>query len=233
MVVAISATYYLFIGEIMKKVNCLILAIATMITTSASAEGVVNNWKNANGDVWKSASGECWRNAEWTPETAAVNCGGALKAPEPAPIPKPVAAPVVVSPPAPPPVVEAVATKITLQADALFNFDSSALKPAGKEALDNLATKVKDVHLEAFVATGYTDWTGSIEYNKKLSLNRAESVKTYLVGKGLPADKIFVEGKGKSHFVASNSTKEGRAKNRRVDIEVVGTTMIKNNATAN
>lgn len=70
---------------------------------------------------------------------------------------------------------------------------------------------------------GHTDSVGPEEYNQRLSVRRAESVKAHLVGQGIEANRIYTEGKGESQPVADNSTKEGRAKNRRVEIEVVGT----------
>ena len=74
---------------------------------------------------------------------------------------------------------------------------------------------------EVIVAVGHTDWIGTDKYNQKLSERRANAVKAYLVSKGVPAEKIFTEGKGKKQPIASNKTREGRAKNRRVEVEVV------------
>ena len=113
--------------------------------------------------------------------------------------------------------------KVSYSADALFDFDKSVLKPAGKEALDDLASKLKGINLEVIIAVGHTDGIGSDKYNDKLSVRRAESVKAYLQSKGVEANRIYTEGKGKKQPVADNKTKEGRAKNRRVDIEVVAT----------
>jgi len=116
-----------------------------------------------------------------------------------------------------------VASKVTYGADAFFDFDKSVLKPEGKAKLDDLVSKIKGVNLEVIVAVGHTDSIGTAAYNQKLSVRRAESVKAYLVSKGIEKNRIYTEGKGKTQPIASNKTKEGRAKNRRVEIEVVGT----------
>jgi len=105
----------------------------------------------------------------------------------------------------------------------LFDFDKSVLKPEGKAKLDDLANKVKAINLEVVIAIGHTDSIGSDAYNQKLSVRRAESVKAYLVSKGVEPNRIYTEGKGEKQPVASNKTKEGRQKNRRVEIEVIGT----------
>jgi OOP family OmpA-OmpF porin len=112
---------------------------------------------------------------------------------------------------------------VTLAADVLFDFDKAVLKPAGKEKLDDLAAKVKAINLEVVIAIGHTDSIGSDAYNQKLSVRRAESVKAYLVSKGVEPNRIYTEGKGEKQPVASNKTKDGRQKNRRVEIEVIGT----------
>lgn len=125
----------------------------------------------------------------------------------------PVALPVVV--PAP------VATKVSLSADALFDFDQSALKPAGMRKLDSLLESTKGVQLDVVIAVGHTDSVGSEDYNNRLSLARAESVKDYLVSQGVDIKRVRAVGRGESQPIADNSTKAGRALNRRVDVEVV------------
>ena len=187
----------------------LVLAIAAASATSAvSAQesGEVNNWRNPFGDVWKNGTNElCWRNNFWTPATGIPGCDGVpvAQAPE-----VPVVAPTV--------------TKVTLNADTFFDFDKSTIKPEGRQVLDQVADTVQSINLETLIATGHTDSIGSDAYNQKLSERRANAVKTYLVNKGVPADRIYTEGKGKAQPVASNKTREGRAQNRRVEIEIVG-----------
>jgi OOP family OmpA-OmpF porin len=140
--------------------------------------------------------------------------------PAPAPAPAPVVKP---EPPKPAPPPKPVAEKVTLAADVLFDFDKSVIKPDGKNKLDDLSQKVRAINLEVVIAIGHADWIGSDAYNQKLSVRRAESVKAYLVSKGVEPNRIYTEGKGEKQPVASNKTSEGRAKNRRVEIEVIGT----------
>ena len=112
---------------------------------------------------------------------------------------------------------------MTFAADAFFDFDKSVLKPEGKAKLDDLASKLQGMNLEVIIAVGHTDSVGTDAYNQKLSVRRAEAVKGYLVSKGIEANRVYTEGKGEKQPVADNKTAAGRAKNRRVEIEVVGT----------
>ena len=190
----------------MKNLKNLAALVATAALATAAMAQNVDNWRSASGDVWKNSTGLCWRDANWTPATAAPGCDGAVAA-----APKAAAAPV------------AAASKVTYAADAFFDFDKSVLKPAGKAKLDDLVSKVKGINLEVIIAVGHTDSIGTDAYNQKLSVRRAESVKAYLISKGIEKNRIYTEGKGEKQPVADNKTKEGRAKNRRVEIEVVGT----------
>jgi OOP family OmpA-OmpF porin len=112
---------------------------------------------------------------------------------------------------------------VVIQADALFDFDKSVLRPDGKQSIDDAMGKIRGTDLEMVIATGHTDSVGTDAYNQKLSERRAAAVKDYLVSKGIPAAKITTIGKGESQPVATNKTAEGRQKNRRVDIEFKGT----------
>ena len=147
----------------------------------------------------------------------------AAPAPTPAPAPAPAPQPVQQVKPAEAPKPKPVAEKVTFASDVLFDFDKSILKNEGKNKLDDLASKVKAINLEVVIAIGHTDSIGSDAYNQKLSVRRAESVKAYLVSKGIEPNRIYTEGKGEKQPVASNKTKDGRQKNRRVEIEVIGT----------
>ncbi len=216
----------------MKKLNKVAMLLASAALASAAGAQTIDNWRNGTGDlVWKNGTNElCWRDANWTPATAAVGCDGAIVAKPAAPAakPAPAPAPAVVAPapapkPAAPATPPAAATKVTYAADAFFDFDKSVLKAEGKAKLDDLVGKVKGINLEVIIAVGHTDSVGSDAYNQKLSVKRADSVKAYLVSKGIEKNRVYTEGKGEKQPVADNKTAAGRSKNRRVEIEVVGT----------
>jgi OOP family OmpA-OmpF porin len=139
-------------------------------------------------------------------------------APEVAPVVA-MPAPVIEAKPAPAPVSE----KVSFASEALFDFDQSTLKPQGKAALDQLLGQLTGMDLEVIVTVGHTDAVGSDAYNLKLSQRRAEAVKAYLVTQGVETNRVYTEGKGETQPVADNTTAAGRAKNRRVTVEVVGT----------
>lgn len=212
----------------MKKLNKIAMLFATVALATAAGAQSVDNWRNGTGElVWKAgADNLCWRDANWTPATAVQGCDGAItaqapQAPAAAVAPAPAAAPA----PAPASVAAPVvaASKVTYAADAFFDFDKAVLKPEGKAKLDDVIAKVKGINLEVIVAVGHTDSVGKDAYNQKLSVKRAEAVKAYLVSKGIEANRVYTEGKGEAQPVADNKTGAGRAKNRRVEIEVVGT----------
>jgi OOP family OmpA-OmpF porin len=191
--------------------------------------------QDQRGVIARNPFGLCWRTGYWTPADAVVGCDLPLCTPPeelkdgkcvlpPAP-PAPVTPPPVVTPPAPvkpaAPVVSA--EKVSFAADAFFDFDKAVLKPEGKAKLDEVVSKLNTINLEVIIGVGHTDSVGTDAYNDKLSLRRADAVKAYLISKGVEANRVYSEGKGEKQPVADNKTADGRAKNRRVEIEVVGT----------
>jgi OOP family OmpA-OmpF porin len=206
----------------MKKLNKVAVLIAAAALATVAGAQEIHNWKSAAGDVWKNVDGQCWRDASWTPATAAPGCAAAIeeKAAVAAKSAAPAAAAAAAAAAAP---AAAAASKVTYAADAFFDFDKSVLKAEGKAKLDDLVSKVKGINLEVIIAVGHTDSKGTDAYNQKLSVSRAEAVKAYLVSKGIEKNRVYTEGKGEKQPVADNKTKEGQAKNRRVEIEVVGT----------
>ena len=208
--------------------------VAVAAAHSGMAPKAIDNWRNVDGITWKNGTNElCWRNGFWTPATAAPDCDGALKPPPPPPPPAPVVVPPpppppppprpAPPPPPPPPPPAPVSEKVTFAADAFFDSGKSVLKPEAKAKLDDLVGKTAGINLEVIIAVGHTDTDGSDAYNQKLSVARSEAVKSYLTGKGVEKNRVYTKGKGEKQPVADNKTKEGKSKNRRVEIEVVGT----------
>lgn len=127
--------------------------------------------------------------------------------------------PVVMLPPPPPaPAPAPPPAKVLLHGDALFDFDRANLKPAGKQALDEVVANAGGKRFRVVQVSGYTDSVGSDSYNNALSMRRANTVSTYLRDHGLQADRFVVNGFGKSNPVASNGSDDGRAQNRRVEL---------------
>ena len=218
---------------------------STLLTASAIALGALATNVSAQmadkpgylvdqrGTVARSGFNLCWRTSQWTPSVAIAECDPDL-VPKPAakpaaPAAKP-AAPAAPKPAAKPPAVKPVSEKVTMAADALFDFDKAVIKPDAKGKLDDLVGKIKGVNLEVVIAIGHADRIGSDAYNNKLSLRRADAVKAYLISKAIPANRIYTEGKGKKQPVKDCPAMKDRKKlieclapNRRVEIEVVGT----------
>ena len=170
----------------------------------------------------------CWRTGYWTPAAAAKDPAGCQCDKDL--IPKEVCEPA--APAAPVAGVKPSGEKITVAADALFDFDKAVLRPEGKAKLDELVAKAGAIKLEVILVVGHTDRIGSAAYNQKLSERRAAAVKTYLVSKGIEANRVYTEGKGKTQPVTGDKCK-GNAKtkalieclqpDRRADIEIIGT----------
>ncbi|MES2070329.1 MAG: OmpA family protein [Pseudomonadota bacterium] len=213
----------------MKNLAKLVIAASALVAISASAQEDIKAStptsayvQDGRGVIARDPFGLCWRTGYWTPADAVPGCDAPLVKPAPPAPPVEAAAPVA---PAPAPVVAAAPTseKVTFAADAFFDFDKAVLKPEAKAKLDDMSSKLKGINLEVVIAVGHTDSVGSDAYNQKLSVKRAEAVKAYLVSTGIEANRVYTEGKGKKQPVADNKSAAGRAQNRRVEIEVVGT----------
>jgi len=122
-------------------------------------------------------------------------------------------------PPPPPPPSPPQKKHIELSADSYFDFNKATLKPAGKERIDSEIIPPMKEHSELrALVEGHTDSIGSEAYNLRLSERRANAVADYMESQGISSSRITTKGWGKSKPVADNRTKEGRAKNRRVEI---------------
>ncbi len=204
-----------------------ILAAALGLSVTAVGAQVPNNdghLFDTRGTVAKSGFGLCWKTTRWTPAMALAECDPDLvKKPERQALAKP----------APAPTPKPAAQKVTLAADALFDFDKAVLRSEGMAKLDDVTGKLKGMKLEVIIAVGHTDRIGSDKYNQKLSEKRAEAVKAYLVGKGVDANRVYTEGKGEKQSVTGDKCGKSNAKSkklieclqpdRRVEIEVIGT----------
>jgi OOP family OmpA-OmpF porin len=213
------------------------LLLATLLGLSVSAlaqtpgidtKGTVGYAIDQRGYVVKSGTGLCWRTGYWTPAMGIEECDPDLVK-KSAPI---AAAPKVAPPPAAAAGPKPAAQKVTLAADALFDFNKAVLRAEGKAKLDKLAGDIKNIKLEVIIAVGHADRIGTDAYNQKLSEKRAEAVKAYLVGKGVEPNRVYTEGKGEKQPVTKpNQCKGPKSKkvidclqpDRRVEIEVIGT----------
>ena len=207
----------------------LTLGCAMALAAGSAFANVTPNVQDSSGRAVKDGSGACVVSSG----TVLPECAGTAAAKPAAPAaPSAPAAPAKPATPAAPaapaaaaparPAPQSVRQAVVIQADALFDFDKSVLRPDGRKSIDDAMGKMGGVDLEMVIATGHTDSVGSDAYNQRLSERRAAAVKDYLVSKGVAASKITTIGKGESQPVATNKTSEGRQKNRRVDIEFKG-----------
>lgn len=212
-----------------KLVSKNILLAATLATIGAAAQaqtpgvdlkGTVGYVIDQRGYVAKSGTGLCWRTGYWTPAMAIAECDPDLT--------KAAAAPAAAGP-------KPAAKKVTLAADALFDYDKATLRPEGIAKLDKVVADIKNIKLEVIIAVGHADRIGKDAYNQKLSERRAAAVKSYLVGKGVEANRVYAEGKGEKQPVTAGKCGKSETKtkqlieclqpDRRVEIEVIGTQM--------
>src|SRR2546421_10294349 len=221
--------------------------LTSLFSVAASAQSVANDGyaRDVSADVVRNPFGLCWRTAQWPEAKAIAACDTdavpkPMKQVEAAPVPvvprapepklveapKPQPAPIVVAPIAAAPAavpVRARTQSITLGADASFDTGKADVKPEGQAKLGELAAKLRDVSFDSIAVTGHTDNVGTDVANQRLSLRRANAVKQYLATHGIAGEKIKTPGRGKTSPVAENKTTQGRARNRRVEVEIRGT----------
>ena len=113
---------------------------------------------------------------------------------------------------------------LNMPGNVTFALNSAKLNPQFDDVLDKLANTLLEYNQTVIQIAGHTDSTGTHAYNMKLSLQRAESVKAYLVSRGVPPARLVTVGAGPDYPIASNATEEGRAENRRVEITIVPVT---------
>jgi OOP family OmpA-OmpF porin len=223
-----------------KKQIGLAVAYALALGILSGAAGAQNINKDnelitdTRATVVKSGFGLCWHSGFGPPPASSAECDPNYVAYVAPPVVKSAAVP----PPAqvaaltPPPAPRPVAEKLTLDADTLFDFDKSTLRPAGRDTLDGFVGKLRDISPETIMAIGHTDRIGSDSYNQRLSEQRVATVKAYMVSKGVEANRVYTEGKGETQPVTKAGDCAGpkSAKviaclqpDRRVDVEVIGT----------
>lgn len=216
----------------------LVTGLGLSVTQVQAQERVYVTAPTSGGVVAKSSFGLCWRTSYWTPAAAAKDPAGCEcdkdLLPKEACAAKQEAAKVEL-PKAPP-----VGERVRLAADFLFDFNKAELRPEGKKQLDEIAAKALALKLEVVLLVGHTDRIGKDDYNMQLSEKRAAAVKEYLAAKGLEANRIYTEGKGKKWSVTGDKCKNMGPENgsnkklvaclqpdRRVDVEIIGNKPLK------
>jgi OOP family OmpA-OmpF porin len=196
--------------------NKTILNLTVAASLGFSAQGFAHEGGMVNdayvgdskGHIVTDGSGDCVRTSSWSEDKMIEGCG--LVA--------------VVAEPAPAPPVKVVTETVSLSAETLFDVDKDVIKPAGKVKLDDFAARLSTLNtVESVSIVGHTDSTGTDAYNQALSMRRANSVKNYLLDKGVSSSVMSTSGMGESQPVASNATSEGRTQNRRVEVSFTGT----------
>lgn len=196
----------------------IMLAAGIAVAGAAFAHDVANAGYlvDTRGAVVKSNYNQCWRTGYWTPAMATAECDPALaKKAEPK---KDDSASKAAVPDAGP---EKPAVKVQFKAETLFDFNKAVVRKEGKNVLDDKVVEGMKAHpeVELLLVTGHADRIGSPKYNQKLSERRAAAVKTYLVSKGIAADRVKTVGKGASEPNPDADTKtncKGKKKTKKL-----------------
>jgi len=203
------------INKIAKKSALLALIAGLGVGVAQAQEQVYVRAPGSGGVIVKNATGLCWRTGYWTPAAAAKDqpagceCDKALMPAGVCDAKVDTAKPKVGG------------KKVTLAADALFDFNKAVLRPDGKKALDNVIAQTNGLILQVVLLVGHTDRIGTDAYNQTLSENRAQTVANYLTTRGVSAARLRSQGYGETMPVGDNMSEEGRRRNRRVEIKIV------------
>ncbi len=218
------------------------IALASVAFNAVSDDGPY--WTTVDGSIFRSATtGECVRSGSWTKEAAAkvAECQDKVAKPKAEPAPAPVAAAPVAaavidsdgdgvpdnadkcpgSPSDKPVDADGCTIVSVVLEDVQFELNSSELTPDSSESLDKVVAAMNDYPSLRIEIQAHTDSMGEASYNQYLSEQRAASVRDYLVAKGVAAERMVSRGYGETKPIADNGTRDGRAKNRRVELEVI------------
>ena len=206
-IVIVVAALFAFTGcaGMSKRAKCACVGAATGAALGTTAGWIVgHNWHQG-------ASNPQSTPGAWIGGAAGALIGGVtgylVCKEEPKPVPPPVKA------------EEPKCDKIVVNS-IQFDFDKSKIKPEFYPVLDEAVTELNKCQTASVSIEGNTDSIGSDKYNVKLGQRRADSVKNYLVGKGVSAERLTTKSNGESKPIADNKTKKGRAMNRRVEFNV-------------
>lgn len=222
-------TYSFTKKQMTLAVSCaLALSVVSGAARAQSNPADTGYLTDQRGTVARSDYGLCWRTGTGPAPVSTIECDPNFVSAPIAGLPEPAPQAVAVALATPKP----VSARVTLDADALFDFNKAVLRPAGQVALDDFLGKMQGIDPEVILAVGHADRFGSEDYNQRLSEHRVAAVKTYLLGKGIEPNRIHTEGKGETQPVTKAGECDGAKSakviaclqpDRRVDIEVVGT----------
>lgn len=208
----------------LSSIAALLLGGSAMVVHSAALEGTIelpegnSGYANSLGNAIKTGLGDCLKTGTFSDDSMVNACEGIEDEPEVAEVETP---PEPEPAPAPEPVKkEPIVTTSTLGGEALFDTNSAELNSASEQAMAELVSKLeKFQEISAIEVVGHTDSSGAAEYNQMLSEKRAKAVEAFLAA-AYPNVQVTSRGMGEDTPVATNSTKEGRALNRRVEVRI-------------
>jgi len=177
--------------------------------------------RDSSGQVIMSQFGDCWHSGFGPPPASTRQCDPNWRAPVVAapPPPAPYVAPAPAPAPAPRAAVVAAAPvyeQVKLDANVLFDFDKSTLRPAGRATLDDFIARIREFGAGTITAVGYADRFGTDGYNQALSERRVASVKAYLLSKGVDSKRIDSSGRGESQPTTRSGECSGAAGNKTI-----------------